>query len=470
MRYQTLAKAIIHGTLADATMWIEAGADVNDYDEYGFTPLIEAVIFRKVDIVRYLLAQGVGPNLKSVTGHSALHWAAEIGDATLCELLLKKKADPNAYSRSSQPVLVLPVLRNQADVKQALYQHGADLNFAQDFVQAKLLAHRYELMGPVDIVNSEKRFIQLDMEGFFLEFTLSIVESSLTRFKSSFSARHLRQYFPYFDMIIETFKTATELIRYQHFTLDYHQFQTRIDELLKHKLLLLPVGYEGHAITFVNYADILVKCDRGEWGREHGSVVIYRMTKPQHFNAELIKQLIYKKQSKASITEELPVYLGLTPLTQIPIPAQITGNCSWANTEASVAVMLFILQMRQYDKFHPDTVIQCKQNALLIYRQWLAWDKSTALSEFLQSLNDINKERKAAKLMQLAALVFQKLRSTRQADILIAERVLPYLLEPDFVYILQSYKEKFCINKRTRQGINLLQLIEAAGFHIPSES
>lgn len=468
MRYNTLAKAIIYGTLADVMPWLESGVDINDFDEYGFTPLIEAVIFRKMDIVQALLERGADPNFKSLTGHSALHWAAEIGNASLCRLLLKKGADPNAYSRNSQPVLVLPVLRNQTDVKQALYEQGADLNFAQDFIQAKLLAHRYELVGPVDIVNSQKHFIQLDMEGFFLEFTLSIVESSLTRFKSSFAARHLRDYFHYFDEIIQAFKTASELIRYQHFTLDYHQFQSRIDQLVKQKLLLLPVGYEGHAITFVNYADILVKCDRGEWGKEHGSVVIYRMTKAQHFNAELIKQLIYKKQNKQSITEELPHYLGLVPLTQIPIPVQITGNCAWANTEASVAVMLFILQMAVYKSKNPDLVIQCKENALSVYRQWLNWDKSTAMSEFLQSLQGINTERKAAKLMELAAVMFQKMRHTRRSDIHLAERILPYLLEPEFVYILQSYKEKFYTQKRTVQGINLIQLVDAAGFHIPS--
>lgn len=466
MRYQSLAKAIIYGKLADVMPWLENNADINDFDEYGFTPLIEAVIFRKLDIVNALLENGANPNFVSVTGHSALHWASEIGDSDLCELLLEKGADANSYSRSGQPVLVLPLLRNQGAVKQALYQHGASLTFAQDFIQAKLLAHRFELIGPVDIVNHEKRYIQLDMEGFFLEFTLSIIESSLIRFKSSFAARHLRAYFPYFDAIIQSFQVASELVRYQHFTLNPKQFDKRIDALLNQQPLILPVGYEGHAITFVNYADILVKCDRGEWGKEHGSVVIYRMSNPKLFNKKLIKQLIYTKQSKRSITEELPEYLGLIALTQIPIPVQITGNCSWANTEASVAVMLFIMQMAQYKSHNPDLVIQCKQNALSIYRQWLNWDKSTALSEFLQAMEHASGERKIAKLMQLAAFMFQKLRASRVADVRLAERILPHLLEPNHLYILQSYKQKFYLEKRTPQGINLMHLIEAAGYYI----
>ncbi len=466
MNYPTIAKAIIHGNIDDVRPWIDAGEDINDYDEYGFTPLIEAVMFRKVDIVNLLLEHGADTKFSGLTGHTALHWAVEVGDIPLCELLLKNGADPNAHSRSSQPVLVLPVLRNQNELKALLYKYGADLNVAQDFIQAKLLAHRYELIGPVDIVSHEKHFMQLDMEGFFLEFTLGIVQNSLTRFKSSFAARHLRAYFPYLDKIIQAFETASELIRYQHFTLDYRLFQSRIDQLLLNKLLLIPVGYEGHAITLVNYADILVKCDRGEWGKEHGSVVLYRMRKPQAFTPEFIKQLMYTKQNKQTITEEVPQFLGLVALTQLPIPTQITGNCSWANTEAALPVMLFILFMAEQRAHTPDAIIQCKQNALSFYRQWLAWDKSTAMSEMLQSLDGISPERKAAKLMELAAVLFQKLSANKLSDVRLAQRILPYLTEPEYLYILQSYKEKFYLNKKTPQGINLIQLIEAAGFYV----
>jgi hypothetical protein len=466
MRYPSLAKAIMYGKLTDVQAWVDLGEDINDFDEYGFTPLIEAVIFQKNEVVNYLLEKGADPNFKSLPGHTPLHWAVEVGNLELCEALLKNGANPNAYSRGSQPILVLPVLRHRNDIKNLLYKYGGDLHFAQDFIQAKLLAHRYELIGPVDIVTHERHFVELDMEGFFLEFTLNVIPNSLIRFKNSFAARHLRGYFGYIEQIVNAFHNAAELIRYQHFTQDYQQHQSRIDKLLSNKLLLLPVGYEGHAITFINYADILVKCDRGEWGRENGSVVIYRMTKPHAFNKNFIKNLIYKKQSKEAILEWLPEQLGLVPLTQLPIPPQITGNCSWANTEAAVAVMTFILLMAETTNHNPDTVIAAKQNALSFYRQWTGWDKATALSECLQSLDGINPQRKAAKLMQLAALMFQKLRHSRLPDIRTAQKLLPYLTDPDYIYILQSYKERFYLRKRSPQGINLIQLIEAAGFYV----
>ena len=52
------------------------------------------------------------------------------------------------------------------------------------------------LQGDVDIVNAKGEFIELDYEGFILEFTVAVVKDSLRRFISSYSTRHLREYFP----------------------------------------------------------------------------------------------------------------------------------------------------------------------------------------------------------------------------------------------------------------------------------
>lgn len=464
--YPSLAKAIIYGNLQAVKDQVEAGELINDYDEYGFTPLVEAVMFNKKDMVYFLLSQGADPNFASVTGYGPLHWACEIGDIELCEMLLAKGADPNSFSRYGQPVLVLPYLRDQESIKAALYKKGAQLSFAQDFIQAKLLAHRFELMGPVDIVTPNNHYIQLDMEGFFLEVTLSIIRRSLSRFKNSFAARHLRSYFPVFDVIIQALERASILIRYQHFSVDITQFLEPIKAQLQAPLQLLPVGYEGHAIALIRYQDILVKCDRGEWGRTQGPVIIYRMRKPQRFNEDFILNLLYQKQTGAQINEGIHRYLDLVPLTQLPIKTQVSGNCSWANTEVTVAVILFLSLMRGVEAPTPDGLIQAKQEALKTYQYWLSWDKETALAEFVQELGPASPQRKTVKLMQLAALIFQKLRVNRPRDRQLAERLLPYLMEPQYRYMLQSYKDYFYTEKHSAYGINLMKLIEAAGYHL----
>src|SRR3989338_1128557 len=111
--YPSLAKAIIYGTLADAQVALAMGESAYDMDEYGFTPLIEAVIFNKEDIVEWLLSQHVDVNQAGLTGHTALHWALENQNLPLIKRLLEQGADPNSYANSGQPLLVLPLLRNQ---------------------------------------------------------------------------------------------------------------------------------------------------------------------------------------------------------------------------------------------------------------------------------------------------------------------------------------------------------------------
>ena len=61
-----------------------------------------------------------------------------------------------------------------------------------------------------------------------------------------------------------------------------------INHLLSQDLLIIPVGYEGHAITFVNYGGLLIRCDRGEHGREHGTVIVYRIGNRQQFTKDFL--------------------------------------------------------------------------------------------------------------------------------------------------------------------------------------
>ena len=66
---------------------------------------------------------------------------------------------------------------------------GADPEFALDYINTKLLGHRYELRGYADIVDQEGRFTELSYEGFILEFTLDVVRQSLADFKNNYAAR-----------------------------------------------------------------------------------------------------------------------------------------------------------------------------------------------------------------------------------------------------------------------------------------
>jgi len=458
----TLAKRILFGTAQEVAALIASGADVNELDEYGFTPLIEAIIVNKLEMVKLLLEHGANINETDPRGRAPLHWAVENNNAAICQALLEQGADPNAYSNAGQPILMQPLLRNQKDLKDLLYKYGADLNFAQDFTNTKLLGHRFELYGVVDIVDAKGRFIELDYEGFFLEFTLSMLRYSLERYKNHFIAKHWQPMHRYLQRMIQAYANAAELIKYQHFSVNIAEHEQTINQYLDSELLLIPMGYEGHAITFIKYGRWLARCDRAQQNIKN-NVVIYQITHREQFNKQFIKSLLYKKQSKEAIEKHLPELLGLTTVTYLPLGSQKIGNCSWANTEAAIPTMLFMLQYK--DKLQAGTIdLQgCRQLAMVFYQQWKDWDEASALHECLTSFRSASPARKASKAAVLGAILFQTCRYDNPDDLKRAEKILPVLRTKGYEYVLDSYLKVYHEKKRTPEGENLAHLLEISG-------
>ncbi len=457
---RSLADEIIFGTKAGVEDLIRAGADVNEIDVYGYTPLIESAIMNSAPIAEVLLRAGAKVDEADLTGRTALHWSVDNSNLTLSELLLKNKANPNSYSKGSQPILVKPLLRDQPEMKKLLYQYGADLRFAQDFISAKLLGHRYELTGQVDIVNTKGEFIELDFEGFYLEFTLGIIQNSLRRYKNNFGARHLRHYFRYIEEIIAALNVASRLIKYQQYTYKVSDHEQEINTLIDHPILIIPVAHRGHAITFIKFGNLFAKCDRGENSKREGSVVIYNIRNPRAFTQNLVKELIYKRQTPEFILNGYKRVLDLEPLMQLPVPPQITGNCSWANVEAIIPTILFLLLMTYRDPNAHRSTDSYVEEALNFYQQWIDWDRDRSLDDCVKSFYTSSRARKASKAAILAAILFQKFHYENPKDIERAEKIMPILSQRDYRYVLNSYVEIFTKKFKTTSGFNLLKFIE----------
>lgn len=457
-----LANAIIYGEQEIVEALLKSGVDVNDYDDYGFTPLIESAIADNKEIAELLVKNNADVNQRDVTGGSALHWAAENNNKELCKLLLDRKADPNAYNDSKQPVLLKPLLRHNTAVKRLLYHHGADLNFALDYINTKLLGHRYELIGRIDIVDPNGKFVELNLEGFILEFTLGILQESLNHFRNNYAARHLRHYFKDIQKVIDALATSADLIKYQQYMIDIEQHKKRIDAHLKKELLIIPIGYEGHAITFIKYGNLFARCDRGEYSIINPSVTIFHVTKPEKLNEEFFKELIYKKQRRHYIDSGIVKTLGLVPVDTIPLPSQLTGNCSWANVESVLPTVLYMLALAETsDK---EQLSHEKESALNIYDHWRDWDKDWALGHCIDSFYYSNKARKASKVAILAAILFQRCDYRNEQDMERAHKILAILATPEYEYVIKSYIEIYINREKTKAGMNFAQLLDICGY------
>lgn len=457
---RSLADAIIYGTNDLVAQSVSAGATLDEIDNYGYTPIVQCAIVNSVEKAKILLDAGAKVDFDDLTGRTALHWAADNGNVELCELLLNRGANPNAYTRAGQPVLVMPLLRHNESIKKLLYAKGAKLSFAQDFINGKLLGHRFELEGRVDVIDYEGAFTEIEFEGFYLEFTLALVVESLMQFKNNFSAKHLREHFDKFSIIINALYGASKLIKYQHYMIDVKQYQDEVDQLLDFAPLVMPVVYSGHAICFIHFGDFLIRCDRGEYGRDNGTVIIFKIGYPERLNKEFIRSLLYTRQDKRTIDEGLPHHLGLKKVGTLPLSEQISGNCTWANVEAVVPTLLFLLLLQSQGNTAVADMHKAQQEAFAIYEEWLAFDKDQALVFCMQSFYRVNKARKATKAAILAAVLFQDYDYENPADRERADKMMPILTDPDYRYILKVYVEVFQYDRDNPLFQNLMKFID----------
>lgn len=443
----------------------EEGGDINDIDPYGFTPLIEATIADKIEVGQAILDKGAQINKPDVTGRTALHWTIDNGNLAFSEMLLQRRADPNAYTRAGQPLLIYPLLRQQKALKELLYRYNANLSFAQDFINTKLLGHRFQLTGDVDIVNAAGEFIEVDFEGFILEFTLEVLKNSLTRYKNNFAARHMRPYFDKLALIMKSFENASQLLKYQHSMHHPQRYATQIKKLLTTSPLLLPIAYEGHAISIMVLGEYLAKCDRGENSLREGTVNIYRVQRLKKLNEDLFGFLLYKQQSESFIHHQLNQVLELQPLCQLPISPQISGNCSWANIEASVPIMHFLLAL-QDPKSQGRDLNELIEETMYFYRQWHTWDQDRALNECIQDFAKASPSRQASKAAILGTILFQSCKYGNKKDMDRADKILKILTLPQYTYILNSYIKVYYQDKKTAQGSNLLNILDDCGIYL----
>lgn len=460
----SFADAIIEEDFRAIEEWLRHGVNINEWDEYGFTPLIEAAIIDNVGIAKRILDCGADVNAQDATGNTALYWAAENNNLELTTLLLSHRANPNAYNLAGQPALVMPILRNQQELRRLLYKGGADQGFAQDFINLKLLGHIFELVGTASIVAPGNEFVEVDFEGFYLEITLGLICDALAQFQNNYGARRLRRFLGLSQVIVDVMHRAAQLIKYRQYRVDVKKHRDVIEGLLKKEPLVLPIGYEGHAITFVKYGTVLAKCDRREDSRLYDNIMCYRIKRPEVFTTDFMMHLLYEGKTHTGqfINHDLPAILDLTPLTELKVEAQISGNCSWANVEACIPTLFFLIMISLPNA--EASLPHYKSLALNFFARWREWNKERVFQFCVQSFKESDSIRKACKAEILAAILFQHCSTEQLADKARVETILSLLVGSPYQYILQNYLQIYYYRRPTEEGTRFAQLLKDYGM------
>lgn len=441
---------------------LEHGIDLDEYDEYGYTPLIEAIIANKTDIVELLLRRGANANSRDTTSRTPLHWAVDINNPKIVELLLKRDANINAYTYFSMPVATLPWLRGQKDMLDFLRNNGADLNFVKDYVYTKLLAHRYQLKTKIDIVSTSDRFIEINLEGFILESTVSIIHQSLNEFIQHFSARDFRSILCKAKRFLCSIENTQQLLKMQHFSKKRKRDKKIIQRFLSQDILFLPIAYTGHAIAVLKVGNMLAICDRGVYGKEHGTLVIYRIQKPKEFNAQLLEHMFFEFTSEKFIRKNVQHILGLKEMIQLPLAPQLTGNCSWANVEGIIPAAMFLL-LSQDSRYSLDS---CKTIAMDFFHAWQQFDKTRALDEMIDSFFSASPARKASIAALMACILFQCCNFEKNDDLYVAEKIARIFKDNTYHYVLNAYLKVHFNHHHNQSGKNFHELLEMVGVDV----
>ncbi|MDB6096889.1 MAG: arp [Francisellaceae bacterium] len=459
----SLSETILFESFNQVKTLIEEGADLNEQDEYGYTPLIEAVISEKIDIVDLLLKKGARVDGEDISGCTALQWASDYNHLELCQLLLQFKANPNHYSADGQPILVNPILRKQQAIIDLFAQFGADLELPKDYISAKLIGHRFELSGQADLVDADGNFFEIEFEGFFLEFTLGLIQRSFWDFCQDPISQSYDAYTVYSQKLIKAFINASAIMQ-RKFAKRTNLEALEFDDLFKEDLLMIPVTYQGHAITLIKWGNLFAKCDRGV-NKITDTVIVYQMKNSLALTNELLKELIIENKPDYFINTELKKILNLKPLITIPTKSQLAGNCSWANVEAAIPAMLYMILL-QGKELKNDLIAGLKKQVMTFFNTWVEWDKDRALEECIAEFHNANRAKKAAKAAILASILIQRCSHLKPLQIARAKKILPILRLPDYRYILKSYISVYISKRAGKLGENFKKLLELCGMNI----
>ena len=129
----TLADRIQSGDRRAALAMIAAGADVNQAQPDGSTPLHWAVYRVDRELVNALLRKGARAKVVNRYGASPLAEAVRVGNADLAGMLLEAGADANVANEDGQTPLMLAARTGNVAVAELLVRQGANVNAREQY-------------------------------------------------------------------------------------------------------------------------------------------------------------------------------------------------------------------------------------------------------------------------------------------------------------------------------------------------
>ena len=124
---RSIAEASATESAADITRLLQQGVNPNKPDQFGRTPLTEAIGHGRTDVVKLLLDHGASADLANRAGDTPLTLATEAGNKEAVRLLIKAKANVDRANHSGATPLILAAMGDDPGTVNLLLAAGASV-------------------------------------------------------------------------------------------------------------------------------------------------------------------------------------------------------------------------------------------------------------------------------------------------------------------------------------------------------
>ena len=141
--------AVRSGDVQRVENLLDRGADKNQRDEWGRTPLIVALQQDRAQAAALLLRRGVDPSLTDAWGRTALLVAAQLRNNAAIEALIAARADVNAANRNDITPLIAAAQTGNREALAMLVRAGAALDRQDNLGWSALMWAAYRKDEPM---------------------------------------------------------------------------------------------------------------------------------------------------------------------------------------------------------------------------------------------------------------------------------------------------------------------------------
>jgi len=388
-----LHNAAAAGNVDHLIRLIDEGADIEAKDQNDCTVLHIAASEGKVDCLSKLIEKGANIDAKNNTGLTPLYFAVYSRRLDCIIKLIEKGA--NAGILDNRGVSVISTLKyNNAFFKKIkeklVFTHPELILFTQEAFHQKAISHAWHIGGKSTL------FPGMWLEGGGARAWCKKISQDFSEFQDKFKTK-------YQDLLNnDNVKLIKDTL--QDF-IDEESNECILDKIQQGKPVMIPTGFQAHAIVILVWGDQLIICDTQKLAIHDPDMLPYQAPTMRVYHCRhkfTLESLIKIQQMKAKSREEYLAYiynreinddLMLLKLTLDErleeggsLPAQITGNCSWTSSNIAIRAMLMLMAARGH------------QEGKLI-------DKSVYMAERLQLIqNGIDCDNERVAFHQIATL------------------------------------------------------------------